>query len=67
MFYAVLLLMTRYTTFISIHWSIQKFVYSSDTMFHPAGWSSNLHGDETELGGRVDRPQLAYLYISDEI
>ena len=32
-------------TFISIHWRLQKFIHSSDTVFHAAGWSSNLQGD----------------------
>ena len=30
------------TFFFSIHWRLQKLIHSSDTVFHAAGWSSNL-------------------------
>ena len=33
-------------TFILIHWRLQKLKNSSDTVFHAAGWSSNLQEDD---------------------
>ena len=38
-----------YITFISINWKLQKCIHSSDTVFHAAWWSSNLHIDDTNL------------------
>ena len=35
-------------TFILIHWSLKMIIHSSDTVFHAAGWSSNLQGDHCE-------------------
>ena len=43
------LVYSRYITFILIYWMLQKYIHSSDTVFHPAGWSSNLQGDDIIL------------------
>ena len=43
-----------YVTLISIHWRLHKFINSSDTVSHAAGWSSNLQGDDINICHIID-------------